>query len=259
MANQKSHKSQLNGANRTHPRSGSFFLSLELEHLRCFSTKHVLDLSDGEGRPARWIILLGANGTGKTTILQLLAAFDRATEPIQGVSFTHGEKSELLFASPAPQGIARDSTEPVPRFSMNAILGSNLANISSKQRPRCSGPKTANVPSVSRRFLMSPTVTSNISARRAAIDRHPKVHWFSLGTIGSPTIGPIFSFAAKSAINETNATSFRWPTPTSGRSPTIKTSRMNSLCSLTPQLKTRWFSLNFTRSTSAPSTATAAA
>src|SRR5262249_45956604 len=50
------------------------FLSLELENVRCFSEKQRLDLSDGHGRPARWTILLGENGTGKTTILQLLAA-----------------------------------------------------------------------------------------------------------------------------------------------------------------------------------------
>jgi hypothetical protein len=56
--------------------TGSYFLSLELENVRCFSERQRLDLSDGNGRPARWTILLGENGTGKTTILQLLAAVE---------------------------------------------------------------------------------------------------------------------------------------------------------------------------------------
>jgi hypothetical protein len=61
---------------RSSPTTGSYFLSLELENVRCFSEKQTLDLSDGYGRPARWTILLGENGTGKTMILQLLVGFE---------------------------------------------------------------------------------------------------------------------------------------------------------------------------------------
>jgi predicted ATP-binding protein involved in virulence len=61
-----------NGASRP---SAAYFLSLSLENVRCFRDKQTLDLSDGKGGPARWTILLGNNGTGKTTILQALAAF----------------------------------------------------------------------------------------------------------------------------------------------------------------------------------------
>src|SRR3954454_5003192 len=57
--------------------AGSYFLSVEVENVRCFSQRQVLDLSDGQGRPARWTILLGENGTGKTTVLQLLVAFEK--------------------------------------------------------------------------------------------------------------------------------------------------------------------------------------
>ncbi len=61
---------------RSQPTTGSYFLSLELENVRCFSEKQILDLSDGNDRPARWTILLGENGTGKTTILQCLSRFE---------------------------------------------------------------------------------------------------------------------------------------------------------------------------------------
>jgi len=52
----------------------AYFLSLTVENVRCFGPKQTLDLSDGEGRPARWTVLLGDNGVGKTTLLQGLLA-----------------------------------------------------------------------------------------------------------------------------------------------------------------------------------------
>lgn len=54
----------------------AYFLSLSIENFRCFSSKQTLDLSDGSGHPAKWTILLGENGVGKTTLLQALVAFE---------------------------------------------------------------------------------------------------------------------------------------------------------------------------------------
>ena len=51
----------------------AYFLSLTVENIRCFGPKQVLDLSDGNGRPASWTIILGDNGFGKTTLLQCLS------------------------------------------------------------------------------------------------------------------------------------------------------------------------------------------
>ena len=53
----------------------AYFLSLEVENVRCFGEKQKLDLSDGNGKPAPWTIILGVNGTGKTTLLQCLTGF----------------------------------------------------------------------------------------------------------------------------------------------------------------------------------------
>src|SRR5436305_5931021 len=55
----------------------AYFLSVSLENVRCFGPKQTLDLSDGNGKPARWTIILGVNGTGKTTVLQSLVGFER--------------------------------------------------------------------------------------------------------------------------------------------------------------------------------------
>lgn len=54
----------------------AYFLSLEVENVRCFGEKQKLDLSDGKGKPAPWTIILGVNGTGKTTLLQCLVGFE---------------------------------------------------------------------------------------------------------------------------------------------------------------------------------------
>jgi predicted ATP-binding protein involved in virulence len=64
------------GRNGQPERLGSYFLSLTLENVRCFGPKQTLDLSDGHGKPARWTVIFGLNGTGKTTILQALAGFE---------------------------------------------------------------------------------------------------------------------------------------------------------------------------------------
>ena len=53
---------------------GLYFLGIEIEDVSCFKAVQRLDLSDGEGRPARWTVLLGENGTGKTTLLRCLAS-----------------------------------------------------------------------------------------------------------------------------------------------------------------------------------------
>ncbi|MEI7869867.1 MAG: TIR domain-containing protein [Candidatus Methylumidiphilus sp.] len=68
-----------------------YLLSLSLENIRCFGTKQSLDLSDGKGMPAKWNVILGENGIGKTTLLQVLANMEImdqwATEEILTKSF----------------------------------------------------------------------------------------------------------------------------------------------------------------------------
>jgi energy-coupling factor transporter ATP-binding protein EcfA2 len=83
MAAKKSSTSNSKRRSPQEPEStatGAYFLSLTLQNIRCFGEEpQTLDLTDNEGRPARWTILLGNNGTGKTTILQALAGIAPST------------------------------------------------------------------------------------------------------------------------------------------------------------------------------------
>jgi predicted ATP-binding protein involved in virulence len=51
----------------------AYFGSLTIENAKCFKGKQTIDLSDGNGKPALWTVILGNNNTGKTTLLRCLA------------------------------------------------------------------------------------------------------------------------------------------------------------------------------------------
>ncbi len=53
--------------------SPAYFHSITVENFRCFKPLQTLDLSNSNGQPARWTLILGENGVGKTSLLQLLA------------------------------------------------------------------------------------------------------------------------------------------------------------------------------------------
>jgi hypothetical protein len=66
-----------------------YFCSLGVEDIRCFAGKQRLDLMH-DGRPAKWTVLLGDNGVGKTTLLQCL--YSLAPHPVWS------EDSEIICA-----------------------------------------------------------------------------------------------------------------------------------------------------------------
>src|ERR1700744_1478202 len=70
-----------------------YFLRLKVHKYRCFKDIQLLDLSDGNGNWKKWTIILGDNGTGKSTLLSLLAGFEMVE--------TRGEPRHLYM----PQGV----------------------------------------------------------------------------------------------------------------------------------------------------------
>src|SRR5215213_3965273 len=49
-----------------------YFTSVELENVRCFGGWELELIDNYDGGPARWTLILGDNGVGKTTLLQCL-------------------------------------------------------------------------------------------------------------------------------------------------------------------------------------------
>jgi AAA15 family ATPase/GTPase len=53
-----------------------YFKSITIENIKCFKSKSTIDLSDRNGKPAQWTVILGNNNTGKTTLLKCLVGLD---------------------------------------------------------------------------------------------------------------------------------------------------------------------------------------
>jgi hypothetical protein len=49
-----------------------YFSALEIENVKCFGSRQILDLKDSGGAISPWTLILGENGVGKTTILKIL-------------------------------------------------------------------------------------------------------------------------------------------------------------------------------------------
>jgi energy-coupling factor transporter ATP-binding protein EcfA2 len=80
---------------------GTFATKLVLKNIKSFIGDQVLDLTDGKGNPARWTLLLGDNGVGKTTLLECLVQLT----PVFNSGDGAGEPDPRLFIEPliAPQ------------------------------------------------------------------------------------------------------------------------------------------------------------
>jgi energy-coupling factor transporter ATP-binding protein EcfA2 len=76
-----------------------YFLSLTIADVRCFTETQTLDLSNENKKPKRWTIILGDNGTGKTTLLQGLIAMS----PIKHLSTSTTDEAWFGIASAHPE------------------------------------------------------------------------------------------------------------------------------------------------------------
>jgi predicted ATP-binding protein involved in virulence len=69
---------------------------LTLQNVKSFLGAHTLDLTDGQGRPVQWTLILGDNGVGKTTLLECLAHL----APVFNSNDPGGTKDPKVFVEP---------------------------------------------------------------------------------------------------------------------------------------------------------------
>ena len=115
----------------------AYFLSLSVENVRCFRTEQTLDISDGNGRPSRWTIILGNNGVGKTTLLQCLAGMQPTPQVIEnpkGPSLTFVPRVFTKFPLRDSWHLLRQSENTPSRFVSKVALGARLVDTTSPTR-----------------------------------------------------------------------------------------------------------------------------
>ena len=82
--------------------SPCYFLELSIENVRCFGPKQTIDFRRADANHARWTVILGDNGVGKTTLLQCLWLMSPvAYEPEPGVLYGTIPRSTHRMAWPS--------------------------------------------------------------------------------------------------------------------------------------------------------------
>lgn len=74
--------------------SATYLVQLVVQDVKPFRGRHVLDLRTTKGKPARWTLILGENGVGKTSLLECVAA----TVPHRNVDDSGGKRRTFLEA-----------------------------------------------------------------------------------------------------------------------------------------------------------------
>jgi len=88
----------------------AYITSLSIENIKCFGPKQTLDLTYTDGKPARWTVILGDNGVGKTTLMKAIfvmrpleeitmAGEDRRYSQSMSTLFEHFRNSERTMLS----------------------------------------------------------------------------------------------------------------------------------------------------------------
>jgi predicted ATP-binding protein involved in virulence len=76
----------------------AYFLSIELENFLCFKSRQTLELSNANGFPAQWTVILGDNGVGKTTLLRSLAGMELGSLKSEGIAVSNIARFDLPVA-----------------------------------------------------------------------------------------------------------------------------------------------------------------
>lgn len=105
----------------------AYFLSITVSNLRCFGPEpQTLDLSNGQGRPAQWTIIIGENGTGKTTLLQSCIVMQHGSQRIPQNSYSPAHDAEpfILLRYWAMEGYFNNELEIRADITTGGLLNS---------------------------------------------------------------------------------------------------------------------------------------
>lgn len=112
-------------ANRA--KRATYLTKLRIKNARAFLDEHELDLCDGNGYPARWTLILGENGVGKTTLLECLANL----APFANTLDEDGTKKPDFFLEPVGfadnEGLERLSRRGDIEFDIRATYATKIA------------------------------------------------------------------------------------------------------------------------------------
>lgn len=91
---------------------GCYFSSLKIENIACFGRPQTLNLTR-DARPARWTVIIGDNGVGKTTLLRCLA----------GISpYSINEPESMTFKGPPLHWTFRREDRSRPKVDANFVV-----------------------------------------------------------------------------------------------------------------------------------------
>ena len=137
-----------------------YFSSLQVENVRCFGDSQRLNFTAADGWPARWTLILGDNGVGKTTLLQCLAWMRLLPEGDSESSKTTADngatdlpflvKGKLYSAlsfeeNSILEGLLRFGSEPRLVLSGEFALSGTLGPTSEKPKKQSVPPRTVEV------------------------------------------------------------------------------------------------------------------